>query len=105
MIRNCDGCTATDAKCAHMASAETKFTTSTKTSVRVVPQSIVLNGYKGKHTLGNDDTYLHFLNIVYRMAKSVIMMRNVVIQAVIWAASFCFPSAPLSPQFYGSVDG
>ena len=47
MIRNCNGCTATDAKCAHMASAEAKFTTSMKISVRVVPQSIVLNGYKG----------------------------------------------------------
>ena len=103
MIHNCDGCTATDAECAHMASAEAKFTTSTKTSVCAVPQSIVLNGYKGKHTLGSDDTYLHILNTVYRMAKSVIMMRNVVIQAVIWVAIFCFPSAPLSPQFCGSV--
>ena len=105
MIRNCNGCTATDAKCAHMASAKAKFTTSTKTSVRAVPQSIVLNGYKGKHTLGNEDTYLHFLNIVYRIAKSVIMIKNVVIQAVIWAVSFCFPSAPLSPQFCGRVGG
>ena len=50
VIHNCDGCTATDAKCAHMASAEDKFTTSTKTSVHAVPWSIVLNGYKGKHT-------------------------------------------------------
>ena len=64
VIRNCNGCTATDAKCAHMASAEAKFTTSTKISVRAVPRSIVLNGYKGKHTLGNEDTYRHFLNIV-----------------------------------------
>ena len=56
MILNCEGWTATDAKCAHMASAEAKFTTSTKISVHVVPQSIVLNGYKGKHTLGNEDT-------------------------------------------------
>ena len=103
MIRNCDGCTATDAKCVLMASAEAKFTASTKTSVRAVPQSIVLNGYKGKHTLGSDDTYLNFLNIVYRMAKSVIMMRNIVIQAVIWVAIFCFPSTPLSLQFCGSV--
>ena len=68
-----------DVKCAHMASAEAKFTTSTKTSVRAVPWSIVLNGYKGKHTLGNEDTYLHFLNIVYRIAKNVIVMRNVII--------------------------
>ena len=105
MICNCDGCTAMDTKCAHMASAEAKFTTSTKTSVHAVPQSIVLNRYKGKHTLGNEDTYLHFLNIVYRITKSVIMMRNVVIQAVIWVASFCFPSAPLSPQFCGRVGG
>ena len=37
MILNCDGCTATDAKCAHMASAEAKFTTSMKISVRAVP--------------------------------------------------------------------
>ena len=56
MILNCDGCTVTDAKCAHMASAEAKFTTSTKISVRTVPRSIVLNGYKGKHTLGKEDT-------------------------------------------------
>ena len=66
MIHNCDGCTATDTKCAHMASAETKFTTSTKTSGRAVPQSIVLNGYKGKHTLSSDDTYLHFLAELFR---------------------------------------
>ena len=104
MICNCEGCTATDTKCAHVASAEAKFTTSMKTSVHVVPQSIELNGYKGKHTLGSDDTYLHLLNIVYRMAKSVIMMRNVVIQAVIWVAIFCFPSAPLSPQFCSFVE-
>ena len=56
VIRNCDGCTATDVKCAHMASAEAKLTTSTKISVRAVPRSIVLNGYKGKHTRGNEDT-------------------------------------------------
>ena len=64
MILNCDGCTATDAKWAHMASAEARFTTSTKLSVCAVPRSIVLNGYKGKHTLGNEETYRHFLNIV-----------------------------------------
>ena len=64
VIRNCDGCTATVAKSAHMASAEAKLTTSSKISVRVVPQRIVLNGYKGKHTLGRDDTYRHFQNMV-----------------------------------------
>ena len=64
MIRNCDGWTATDVKCAHIASAEARFTTSTKISVRLVPLSIVLNGYKGKHTLGSDDTYQHFFNMV-----------------------------------------
>ena len=105
MICNCDGCTSADAKCAHMASPEAKFTTSTKTSVCVVPRSIVLNGYKGKHTLGSDHTYLHFLNTVYRNAKSSIIMRNVVIQALIGVAIFCFPSTPLSPQFCGSVGG
>ena len=94
-----------DVKCAQLASSEAKFTTSTKTSVHPVPRSIVLNGYKGKHTLGSDDTYLHFLNTVYRMAKSVIIMRNVVIQALNWVAIFCFPSAPLSLQFCGSVVG
>ena len=56
MICNCDGCTVTDVKCAHMASAEAKFITSMKISVCAVPQSIVLNGYKGKHTLGKEDT-------------------------------------------------
>ena len=56
MILNCEGWTATDAKCAHMASAEARFTTSTKISVCAVPRSIVLNGYKGKHTSGNEDT-------------------------------------------------
>ena len=86
------------AKCAHMASAEARFTTSTKSSVHVVPWSIVLNGYKGKHTLGGDDRYLHFLKIVYKMANSVIIMRMVVIQALIRAAIFCFPLAPLSPN-------
>ena len=88
-----------------MAYAEAKFTTSMKTSVRAVPQSIVLNGYEGKHTLGNEDMYWHFLNIVYRIAKSVIMIKNIVIQAVIWVASFCFLSGPLSPQFCGRVGG
>ena len=92
-------------KCAHMASAEAKFTTSTKTSMRAVPQSIVLNGYKGKHTLGSDDTYLHFLKTVYKMAKSAIIMRMVVIQALIWVVIFCFPSEPLSPQFCSKVGG
>ena len=64
MILNCDGCTATDAKCAHMAFAEAKFTTSTKISMRAVNRSIVLNGYKGKQTLGKEETYRHFLKIV-----------------------------------------
>ena len=105
VIRNCDGCTATDAKCAHMASAEAKFTTSTKMSVCAVPQSIVLNGYKGKHTLGNDDTYLHLLNTVYNMAKRANIFRNIVIQALNCAAILCFPSTPLSPQFCGKVGG
>ena len=103
VIRNCDGCMATDVKCAHMASAEAKFTTSTKMSMRAVPRSIVLNGYKGKHTRGNEDTYLHFLNTVYIIAKRAIIMRNVVIQTLICAAIFCFPSAPLSPQSCGKV--
>ena len=105
VICNCDGCTATVAKCAHMASAEARFTTSTKTFIRAVPQSIVLNGYKGKHTLGSDDTYLHFLKMVYKMANSAIIMRMVIIQALIWVANFCFPSTPLSPQFSSKVGG
>ena len=103
VILNCDGCTATDAKYVHMASAEAKFTTSTKMSVHAVPRSIVLNGYKGKHTRGNEDTYLHFLNTVYNMAKRANIIRNVVIQALSCAAIFCFPSTPLSPQSCGKV--
>ena len=99
VILNCDGCTATDAKCAHMASAEAKFTT----SMRVVPRSIVLNGYKGKHTGDNEDTYLHFLNTVYTIAKRAIIMRNTIIQTLSCAAIFCFPSAPLSSQSCGKV--
>ena len=51
---------ATVAKCTHMASAEAKLTTSTNISILVVPRSIVLNGYKGKHTHGRDETYRHF---------------------------------------------
>ena len=105
VILNCDGCTAIDAKCAHMASAEAKFTTSTKTSMHAVPRSIVLNGYKSKHTRGNEDMYLHFLNIVYTIAKRANIMRNVLIQTLSCAAIFCFPSAPLSPQFCGKVGG
>ena len=41
-------------------------------SVLAVPRRIVLDGYKGKHTLGRDDTYLHFLNIAYNIAKIAI---------------------------------
>ena len=103
VILNCDGCMATDVKCAHMASAEAKFTTSTKTSVYAVPRSIVLNGYKGKHTHGNEDIYLHFLNTVYTIAKRANIMRNVVIQTLSCATIFCFPSTPLSPQSCGKV--
>ena len=54
-------------------------------------------------SLGSDDMYLHFLKMVYKMAKSAIIMRMVIIQALIWAAIFCFPSTPLSPQFGGKV--
>ena len=68
MILNCDGLTATVVKCAHIASTEAKFTTSTKISVCAVPRSIVLYGYKGKYTRGSDETYLHFLKMVYKMA-------------------------------------
>ena len=46
-----------------MAFAEAKFTTSTNISVLAVPRSIVLNGYKGKHTLGRDEMYQHFLKM------------------------------------------
>ena len=88
-----------------MALAEARFTTSTKISFRAVPQSIVLNGYKGKHTLGSDDTYLHFFKIVYAIARIAIIIRITVIQALILAAIFCWPSAPLSPQSGGKVGG
>ena len=62
-----------------MASAEARLTISTKMSVLVVPWSIVLNGYKGKHTRGSDDTYLHFLNMVYSIASDAIITSITVI--------------------------
>ena len=105
VIHNCDGCTATVAKCAHMASAEARFTTSTKISIRAVPRSKVLNGYKGKHTLGRDDTYRHFRNMVYTIANSAIIIKIVVTHALILATNLCWPSAPLSPQSGGNVGG
>ena len=80
---------ATVAKCAHMASAEAKFTTSTKISIRAVPQSIVLNGYKGKHTLGRDDTYWHFRNIAYTIANRAIIIKIIVTHVLIFAANLC----------------
>ena len=76
------------AKCAHVASAEAKLTTSTKISVFAVPRRIVLNGYKGKHTLGRDDTYLHFLKIVYSIAKIAMITKIIVIHALIFTATF-----------------
>ena len=84
------------AKCAHMASAEAKFTTSTKISVRAVPRSMVLNGYKGKHTLGRDDTYRHFRNMAYTIANSAIIIKTVVTHVLIFAGNLCWPLAPLS---------
>ena len=39
-------------------------------SVLHVPHRKLLTGYMGKHTPGSEDTYLHFLKTVYRIAKS-----------------------------------
>ena len=39
-------------------------------SVLDVPHRKLLTGYMGKHTHGSEDTYLHFLKTVYRIAKS-----------------------------------
>ena len=46
---------------------------------------------------------IHFLNIVYSMARIAITTRMTVIHALIVAAAFWWPSAPLLSQSGGSV--
>ena len=74
-------------------------------SVLAVPQSIVLKGYKGKHTLRRDEMYRHFLKIVYNIANIVIIIKIVIIHVLILALIFCCLSALLAPHSGGGVGG
>ena len=57
-------------------------------SVRVVPLKKLLTGYIGKHTLGMEDTYLHFLQIVYMIASKPTIISTPVI--VVFRNTMCF---------------
>ena len=78
-----------DAKCAHVASAEAKFTTSTKISVRGASE------YHAEWVQGEaypwQGGYIATL-FEYRVenCKSAIIIKIVVIHAVIWAGEFLF---------------
>ena len=47
--------------------------------VRAVPLKKLLTGYIGKHTCGMENTILHFLQIVYRIASKPTIISTAVI--------------------------
>ena len=73
-------------------------------SVLAVPQSKSEKGYRGKHTHGIDDTYLHFLNIAYTMHIIVKAVRTMVMNICI--VSNCLSSCvKISSQLVSMVRG
>ena len=62
--------------------------TSTKMSVLDVPRRKLLTGYMGKYTRGSEDTYLHFLKTVYRIAKSLTVIKIAVM--MVFRKTTCF---------------
>ena len=73
-------------------------------SVLAVPHEKFLTGYMGKYTHGNEDTYQHFLQIVYKIAKSPKAIKIAVI--IIFRKTTCFSCATnVSSQLGGSVGG
>ena len=80
------------------------FTTSTNMSILAVTLRKLLTGYIGKQTLGKDDTYLHFLHSMYRMAKRPTVIKKLVI-TVFKNNICCSCSTNVSSQFRGNVGG
>ena len=71
-------------------------------SVRAVPLKKLLTGYIGKHTRGMEDTYLHFLQIVYRISSKPTIISTAVI--VVFRNTICFSCSTYdSSQSGGSV--
>ena len=64
------------------------MTTFTSISVHAVPLRKLLTGYIGKHTRDMEDTYLHFLQTVCRMASMPTIMSTPVI--VLFKNTMCF---------------
>ena len=64
------------------------FTTLSKMSVHAVPLRKILIEYIGKYTIGNDNTYQHFLQIVYMTASSPTTINTAVI--VMFRKTICF---------------
>ena len=88
MIHSCEGWTAHVVKLAQIDFAVLMLMTSTKISVHDVPRRKLLPGYMGKHTHGSEDTYLHFLKIVYRIAKSPMAIKIAVM--MVFRKTTCF---------------
>ena len=104
MIRNCEGWTAQVAKSVQIDLAVLIFTTSMTMSVHAVALRKLLIGYIGKHTCGNDDTYLHFLQIVYMIASSPTVINAAV--TVVLRKTICFSCLTnISSQSCNNVGG
>ena len=73
-------------------------------SVLAVPHKKLLTGYMGKHTRGSEDTYRHFLQIVYKIAESPTAIKIAII--IVFRKTTCFSCATnISSQLGGSVGG
>ena len=70
--------------------------------VCAVPLKKLLIGYIGKHNHGTEETYLHFLHIVYKIARRPTVINTLVI--VVFRNTMCFScSTNISSQSGGSV--
>ena len=70
-------------------------------SVHAVPLKKLLAGYIGKHTRTMEDTYLHFLHIVYRIASKPTAISTLVI--VVFRNTMCFSCSTNDSSQSGGV--
>ena len=78
------------------------LTTSTNLLACAVPLKKLLSGYIGKHTHGIEDTYLHFLHIMFRTASRPMVINTPVI-VLLRKTMYFSCSTNISSQSGGSV--
>ena len=102
MILNCEGWTATDAKCAHMASAEARFYNLYENIRARGASEYSAEWIQGEAHPWQGGYIATFFENGIRIASNVIIINIVVIQAVIWLRAFVFLLHPCLPNLWQS---